>query len=80
MGFLFVYFSNNTVEKLKVLKTIDDKLSVFFSAKSNVIEKSTKDAQVILQEEIRLIAPLTEGNHPFARAEIQNKNIIVLCK
>lgn len=30
MGFGFVDFSNDTVKKLKALKTIDDKLSVFF--------------------------------------------------
>lgn len=69
MGFGFVDFSNDTVEKLKALKTIDDKLSVFFSAKSSVVEKKYRGYSNDVIEEMRLIALLTKGGHPFARVE-----------
>lgn len=68
-GLGYVDFSNDTAEKLKRLKDIDDKLSVFFSAKANVIhvEYAGYSDQVI--EEMRLVALLTKGGHSLPRVE-----------
>lgn len=68
-GLKLVDFSTDTVLKLKTLKNIDDKLSVFFSAKANVIEEEYKGYSEAVIEEMRLIALLTKGGHPLSRVE-----------
>lgn len=68
-GLKLVDFSTDTVLKLKTLKNIDDKLSVFFSAKANVIEEEYKGYSEAVIEEMRLIALLTKGGHSLARVE-----------
>lgn len=68
-GLKLVDFSTNTVSKLKTLKNIDDKLSVFFSAKANVIEEEYKGYSEAVIEEMRLIALLTKGGHSLSRVE-----------
>lgn len=68
-GLKLVDFSTDTVSKLKTLKNIDDKLSVFFSAKANVIEEEYKGYSEAVIEEMRLIALLTKGGHSLSRVE-----------
>lgn len=68
-GLKLVDFSTDTVVKLKTLKNIDDKLSVFFSAKANVIEEEYKGYSEAVIEEMRLIALLTKGGHSLSRVE-----------
>lgn len=68
-GLKLVDFSTDTVSKLKALKNIDDKLSVFFSAKANVIEEEYKGYSEAVIEEMRLIALLTKGGHSLSRVE-----------
>lgn len=68
-GLKLVDFSTDTVLKLKALKNIDDKLSVFFSAKANVIEEEYKGYSEAVIEEMRLIALLTKGGHSLSRVE-----------
>lgn len=72
-GLKLVDFSTGTVLKLKTLKNIDDKLSVFFSAKANVIEEEYKGYSEAVIEEMRLIALLTKGGHPLSRVENRMK-------
>ena len=62
-------FSDSTMEKLRRLKTLDDKLSVFFSAKANVIEEEYSDFSKDVIEEMRYIALLTKGGHSLSRVE-----------
>ena len=59
--------------KLKTLKNIDDKLSVFFSAKANVIEEEYKGYSEAVIEEMCLIALLTKGGHSLSRVENRMK-------
>lgn len=72
-GLKLVDFSTDTVLKLKTLKNIDDKLSVFFSAKANVIEEEYKGYSEEVIEEMRLIALLTKGGHSLSRVENRMK-------
>lgn len=72
-GLNLVDFSTDTVSKLKILKNIDDKLSVFFSAKANVIEEEYKGYSEAVIEEMRLIALLTKGGHSLSRVENRMK-------
>ena len=71
-GLKLVDFSTDTVLKLKTLKNIDDKLSVFFSAKANVIEEYKGYSEEVI-EEMRLIALLTKGGHSLSRVENRMK-------
>ena len=68
-GLNYVDFSSDTERKLKRLKEIDDKLSVFFSAKANVVEEEYAGYSKEVIEEMRLIALLTKGGHSLARVE-----------
>lgn len=70
-GLGYVDFSESTIEKLNMLKNIDDKLSVFFSAKANVVEEEFKGYSNAVIEEMRYIALLTKGAHHLAR--VQNR-------
>lgn len=68
-GLGYVDFSESPSEKLNRLKSIDDKLSVFFSAKANVIEEEYQGYSNNVIEEMRYIALLTKGAHQLLRVE-----------
>lgn len=68
-GLGYVDFSNSTMEKLTKLKNIDDKLSVFFSAKANVVEEEYIGYSEKVIEEMRYIALLTKGGHSLSRVK-----------
>lgn len=68
-GLNMVDFTSDTATKLKRLKSIDDKLSVFFSAKANVVEEEFADYATEVVDEMRLIALLTKGGHSLSRVE-----------
>lgn len=68
-GLGYVDFHSSTVEKLQTLKNIDDKLSVFFSAKANVVESEFSGYSHNVIEELRYIALLTKGGHTLSRVE-----------
>lgn len=68
-GLGYVDFSKDTEQKLMTLKAIDDKLSVFFSAKFDVIENEYKGYSQNVISEMQLIAILTKGGHSLARVE-----------
>lgn len=72
-GLGYVNFSESTEVKLKKLKLIDDKLSVFFSAKANAVEEVFDDCPDEVIEEMRMIALLTKGAHPLQRVEERMK-------
>lgn len=72
-GLNYVDFSSDTERKLKRLKEIDDKLSVFFSAKANVVEEEYAGYSNEVIEEMRLIALLTKGGHSLSRVENRMK-------
>lgn len=66
-GLNFVDFGEDTALKLNRLKEIDDKLSVFFSAKANVVEEAFRGYDSNVVEEFRYVALLTKGGHSLAR-------------
>lgn len=68
-GFGFVDFSESAADKVKELKRIDDKLSVFFSAKANVLEEEYYGYDDAIVSEMRLIALLSKGGHSLSRVE-----------
>lgn len=68
-GLGYVDFASDTVIKLRRLKDIDDKLSVFFSAKANVIDEEFSGYSSEVVEEMRLVALLTKGGHSLSRVE-----------
>ena len=68
-GLGYVDFASDTAKKLKRLKDIDDKLSVFFSAKANVIDEEFSGYSSEVIEEMRLVALLTKGGHSLSRVE-----------
>lgn len=68
-GFGFVDFSNDCEIKLKELYKIDNSISVFFSAKANVIEEEYVGYSKKVIEEFRFIALLTKGGHSLSRVE-----------
>ncbi|MEE1077353.1 MAG: DUF262 domain-containing protein [Acutalibacteraceae bacterium] len=72
-GLGYVDFNDYVEEKLKKLKNIDDKFSVFFSAKANVVEQEYAEYSDAVIEEMRLIALLTKGGHPLTRVENRMK-------
>lgn len=72
-GLNYVDFSESTTEKLVRLKSIDDKLSVFFSAKANVVEEEYEGYSTDVIEEMRYVALITKGAHPLSRVENRMK-------
>ena len=64
-----VNFSDNIQEKLSILAEIDNKLSVFFSAKASAITDAFQGYPDSVIEELRLIAILSKGCHPLSRVE-----------
>ncbi|MEE0060620.1 MAG: DUF262 domain-containing protein [Acutalibacteraceae bacterium] len=72
-GLGYVDFNESVEEKLTKLKNIDDKFSVFFSAKANVVEQEYAEYSNAVIDEMRLIALLTKGGHSLARVENRMK-------
>lgn len=68
-GLGYVDFSNDTSLKLNNLKSIDDNLSAFFSAKAKVVEQTFKGYSSDIVEELRYVALLTKGGHSLSRVE-----------
>lgn len=70
-GLGLIDFSSDCETKLKELYKIDNSLSVFFSAKANVIEEQYAGYSKNVIEEFRFIALLTKGGHSLNR--VQNR-------
>lgn len=68
-GFGMVDFKTNTEKKLNRLKEIDDRLSVFFSAKANSVENEFKGVSSNIVEELRQVALISKGAHPLTRVK-----------
>lgn len=68
-GFHLVDFQADTAQKLVTLKEIDDKLSVFFSAKANMVENEFQGYAQEIIDEYRYVALLTKGGHSLRRVE-----------
>lgn len=68
-GLGYVDFGTDTRRKLTALKNIDDKLSVFFSARANVVEEEYAGYSKGVIDEMRYIALLTKGGHSLSRVE-----------
>ncbi|MDO5556595.1 MAG: DUF262 domain-containing protein [Clostridia bacterium] len=69
MGFNLVDFTKNTQDKLKALEKIDNKLSVFFSSKPNVVSEQFKDYSNEVIEEFRSIALISKGAQTLERVK-----------
>ena len=87
MGFKLVDFTIDTENKLKALEKIDNKLSVFFSSKPDVVKQEFYDYSEDIVEEFRAIALISKGAQILERVKnrmeilayyvenIQEKNI-----
>lgn len=73
MGFQLVDFSKDTKKKLIALETIDNKLSVFFSSKPNIVEKEFNGYTRDVIEEYRSIALISKGAQILERVENRMK-------
>lgn len=69
MGFGFVDFTIDSEEKIKILQTLDNKLSIFFSSKPGVVQTEFKDYSSSVIEEFRSIALISKGAQPLERVE-----------
>ena len=73
MGFNFVDFTKDTENKLNALEKIDNKLSVFFSSKPDVVNKDFKDYSNDVIEEFRMIALISKGAQILERVKNRMK-------
>lgn len=69
MGFGLVDFTIDTENKLKALKDLDDKMSVFFSSKPDIIKKEFKNYSDEVIEEFRSIALISKGAQTLERVK-----------
>ena len=69
MGFGLVDFTIDTENKLKALKNLDDKMSVFFSSKPDIIKKEFKNYSDEVIEEFRSIALISKGAQTLERVK-----------
>ena len=69
MGFGFIDFTEDTENKLKALETIDNKLSVFFSSKPDVVKAEFRDYSDRVIEEFRAIALISKGAQTSERVK-----------
>ena len=69
MGFGFIDFTEDTENKLKALETIDNKLSVFFSSKPDVVKAEFRDYSDRVIEEFRSIALISKGAQTSERVK-----------
>ena len=67
MGFGLVDFTIDTEKKLQALKKIDDKLSVFFSSKPDIVEEEFRNYSNDVIEELRSIALISKGAQTIER-------------
>ena len=65
----YVNFIENTEQKLKNLKEIDDMLAVFFSAKLDAVQNQFNGFNKKTIEDLRNIALITKGAHPLSRVK-----------
>ena len=61
MGFNLIDFTLDTEQKLKSLEIIDNKLSVFFSSKPDVVQNEFKGYSTDIIEELRSVALISKG-------------------
>lgn len=69
MGFDLVDFTVHTEEKLKILEQLDNKMSVFFSSKPEVVKNEFKNYSNEVIEEFRSIALISKGAQILARVK-----------
>jgi hypothetical protein len=67
MGFNFIDFTSETAKKLKTLELLDNKLSVFFSSKPDVVQAEFKGYSKDAIEEFRSIALISKGAQTLER-------------
>lgn len=67
-GLNLVDFTKDTSNKLMKLCSINDRLSVFSSAKKNAVEDEFRGDE-ILEEKYRLVALISKGSHSFYRVK-----------
>ena len=69
MGLGMVDFTAETEKNLESLKDIDDKLSVFFSAKPNIVRQELKGYSNEVIEELRSVALISKGIQTLERVK-----------
>lgn len=69
MGFGLVDFTEETEKKLKALEEIDNKLSVFFSSKPDVVKQEFENYSNEVIEEFRAIALISKGAQTLERVK-----------
>ena len=69
MGFGLIDFTTDTENKLKSLEEIDNKLSVFFSSKPDVVMEEFKGYSNTVIEEYRAIALISKGAQSLERVK-----------
>ena len=69
MGLGLVDFTAETEKNLESLKDIDDKLSVFFSAKPNIVRQELKGYSNDVIEELRSVALISKGIQTLERVK-----------
>lgn len=69
MGFELIDFTTDTENKLKALEEIDNKLSVFFSSKPDVVMEEFKGFSNGVIEEYRAIALISKGAQTLERVK-----------
>lgn len=69
MGFGLVDFTNDTEIKLKTLEELDNKFSVFFSSKPNVVKEKFNNYSSEVIEEFRAIALISKGAQTLERVK-----------
>lgn len=69
MGFGFIDFTIDTEDKLKALEKLDNKLSVFFSSKPDVVINEFENYSNDVIEEFRAIALISKGAQTLERVK-----------
>lgn len=69
IGFHLIDFSSETEKKMKSLEFIDNKLSVFFSTKPNVVKEKFDGYSEDVIEELRSIALISKGAQTYERVK-----------
>jgi len=69
MGFNLIDFTVETENKLKSLETVNNKLSVFFSTKPNIVKQEFIGYGDEVIEEFRAIAFISKGAQPLERVK-----------
>lgn len=69
MGFELIDFTIDTENKLKSLAEVDNKLSVFFSSKPDIVRQEFENYSDEVIEEFRAIALISKGAQPLERVK-----------